>query len=210
MVLSSTVLGPPDPLKGVRNWESSGVSALLPPGHRLILSKIGPIYNLLGFSGKSVIKNPLANATKMSQLSVIATTASSELASLEETQEGKIPTIEQSYDCRGPGRYPGEGNCNPLQYSCLENPWTEEPGRLQSIGSQKSQTWLRDQTTTWSLMVKVIFSYANRIIHVLMKIQNQLILAKKIFFFWPCNYHAGSQSLNQGLDRDPGTENTQS
>ena len=26
----------------------------------------------------------------------------------------------------GPGRYPGEGNGNPLQYSCLEIPWTEE------------------------------------------------------------------------------------
>ena len=23
-----------------------------------------------------------------------------------------------------------------------ETPWTEEPGRLQSMGSQKSQTWL--------------------------------------------------------------------
>ena len=27
-----------------------------------------------------------------------------------------------------------EGNGTPLQYSCLENPWTEEPGRLQSMG----------------------------------------------------------------------------
>ena len=30
---------------------------------------------------------------------------------------------------------PGEGNGTPLQYSCLENPWMEEPGRLQSMGS---------------------------------------------------------------------------
>ena len=28
----------------------------------------------------------------------------------------------------------GEGNGTPLQYFCLENPWTEEPGRLQSMG----------------------------------------------------------------------------
>ena len=28
-----------------------------------------------------------------------------------------------------------QGNGTPLQYSCLENPWTEEPGRLQSMGS---------------------------------------------------------------------------
>ena len=38
------------------------------------------------------------------------------------------------------GRYPGEGNGNLLQYSCLGNPRTEEPGRLQSMGSQKSRT----------------------------------------------------------------------
>ena len=29
------------------------------------------------------------------------------------------------------GRAPGDGNGNPLQYSCLENP-VEEPGNLQS------------------------------------------------------------------------------
>ena len=31
----------------------------------------------------------------------------------------------------------GEGNGAPLQYSCLENPMTEEPGRLQSMRSLK-------------------------------------------------------------------------
>ena len=37
-----------------------------------------------------------------------------------------------------PRRSPGEGNGNPLQYSCLGNPMdSEEPGRLQSIGSQR-------------------------------------------------------------------------
>ena len=37
----------------------------------------------------------------------------------------------------GSGRSPGEGNGNPLQYSCWEIPWTEEPGGLQSMGSQR-------------------------------------------------------------------------
>ena len=37
----------------------------------------------------------------------------------------------------GWGRYPRGGNGNPLQYSCLGNPWTEETGRLQSMGSQR-------------------------------------------------------------------------
>ena len=69
----------------------------------------------------------------------------------------------------GLGRFPGEGNGNPLQYSCLENPmdggawcrllsmgsqemathssvlaWripgTEEPGGLQSMGCTESDT----------------------------------------------------------------------
>ena len=37
----------------------------------------------------------------------------------------------------GSGRSPGEGNGNPLQYYCLKIPWTEEPGRLQSVGPQR-------------------------------------------------------------------------
>ena len=37
----------------------------------------------------------------------------------------------------GLGRSPGEGNGNPLQYSCLENPMVEASGRLQSMGSQR-------------------------------------------------------------------------
>ena len=35
------------------------------------------------------------------------------------------------------GRSPGEGNGNPLQNTCLETPWTEEPGGLWSTGSQR-------------------------------------------------------------------------
>ena len=41
---------------------------------------------------------------------------------------GSIPGLE---------RAPGGGHCNPLQCSCLEIPWTEEPGGLQSMGLQR-------------------------------------------------------------------------
>ena len=37
----------------------------------------------------------------------------------------------------GLGISPGGGNGNPLQYSCLENPMEEEPGGLQTMGSQR-------------------------------------------------------------------------
>ena len=34
-----------------------------------------------------------------------------------------------------PNTFTGEGNGTPLQYSCLEIPWTDEPRGLQSMGS---------------------------------------------------------------------------
>ena len=37
----------------------------------------------------------------------------------------------------GSGRTLGGTNSNPLQYSCLKIPWTEEPGGLQSMGSHR-------------------------------------------------------------------------
>ena len=37
----------------------------------------------------------------------------------------------------GSGRFPGEGNGNPLQYSCWEIPWSEESGRLQAMRLQR-------------------------------------------------------------------------
>ena len=37
----------------------------------------------------------------------------------------------------GSGGSPGREHGNPLQYSCLENSWTQEPGRRQSTGLQR-------------------------------------------------------------------------
>ena len=34
-------------------------------------------------------------------------------------------------------RSPGEGDGNPVQYSCLGKPWTEEPGGQQYIELQR-------------------------------------------------------------------------
>ena len=53
----------------------------------------------------------------------------------------------------GWGRSPGEGNGNPLQYSCLEIPWTEELGRLQSMGSQRVRHDWATETHTWERQV---------------------------------------------------------
>ena len=42
----------------------------------------------------------------------------------------------------------GEGNGNPLQCSCLENPGTAEPGGLPSIGVTQSRTWLKQLSSS--------------------------------------------------------------
>ena len=47
----------------------------------------------------------------------------------------------------GSGRYSGEGNGDPLQYLCLENSKTEEPGSY-SLGSQRvGHDWTSNTTT---------------------------------------------------------------
>ena len=44
----------------------------------------------------------------------------------------------------GLGRSPGEGNGNPVQYSCLENPMDRGAWRATVHGITKSQTQLSD------------------------------------------------------------------
>ena len=54
--------------------------------------------------------------------------------------DGKVSAcnVEDPGLIPGSGRSPGEGNGNTLQYTLTwKIPWTEEPGRLQSMGSQR-------------------------------------------------------------------------
>ena len=61
---------------------------------------------MYGLPGGTVVKNPPASAGAA----------------------GDVGLIPES------GKSPGEGNGHLLQYSCLEIPWTEEPGGLQPMG----------------------------------------------------------------------------
>ena len=58
----------------------------------------------------------------------------------------------------GSGRSSGEGNGNPLQYSCLENPMDEETGRLQSMGWQRVGQDQATNTVTIRMYI-VTFKY---------------------------------------------------
>ena len=72
------------------------------------------------FSGGSVVKNLRANASNTGEL-------------------GLIPRS---------GRSPGGGSGNSLQYSCWKLPRTEEPGGLQSLGSQSNVQHALKQNST--------------------------------------------------------------
>ena len=52
----------------------------------------------------------------------------------------------------GLGRSPGEGNGNPLQYSCPENPMGRGAWQATVHGVAKSQTWLSNFTHTHTLL----------------------------------------------------------
>ena len=72
----------------------------------------------MGFPGGAVVKNPPANAEDVRDM-------------------GSIP---------GLGRSPREGNDNPLQYSCLENPMDRRAWWATVHGVTQSWTWLSDLT----------------------------------------------------------------
>ena len=67
------------------------------------------LHKILGFPGGAVVKNLPASAG-------------------DAGGTGSVP---------GSGRSPGEGNSNPPQYLAWRIPWTEEPGGLQSMRSQR-------------------------------------------------------------------------
>ena len=60
----------------------------------------------------------------------------SQMALLVKNRPANAGDIRNTGLIPGSGRSPGGGHGNPFQYSCLENPMEEEPGGLQSIGSQ--------------------------------------------------------------------------
>ena len=63
------------------------------------------------------------------------------MALVVENPSANAADVRDSCSILGLGRYSGGGHGNPLQYSCLENPWIEEPGGLYSPwGVKESDT----------------------------------------------------------------------
>ena len=60
-----------------------------------------------------------------------------------------VYNVEDLGSITGLGRSPGEGNGTHSSTLAWKIPWTEEPGRLQTMGSPNSRTWLSDFTFTF-------------------------------------------------------------
>ena len=75
---------------------------------------------LVEFPGGAVVKNPPANAGGAGH-------------------PGLIP---------GSGRFPGGGNGNPLQYSCLENP--VDGGAWRATVHRVAESWAQLSAHTWA------------------------------------------------------------
>ena len=74
------------------------------------------------------------------------------------TNGGDMGSIPRS------GSSPGEGNDDPLHYSCLRNPMNfEEHGELQSMGWQKSWIWLSEKKNNKNIYIFQIFVLGNMI-----------------------------------------------
>ena len=71
----------------------------------------------------------------------------------------------------GSGRSPGEGNGNPLQYPCLENPMDRGAWQATVHGVPKSRTRLSDFTFTFLLPVRIVLGVL-KYTHALLPLQS--------------------------------------
>ena len=70
-------------------------------------------------------------------------------ASLVAQMVKRLPAMQETWvRFPGSGRPPGEGNGNPLQYPCLENPMVRGAWQSTVHGVAKSWTWLSNFTIT--------------------------------------------------------------
>ena len=107
---------------------------------------------IVGFLGGSVLKNLPANTGDMGSIPGLGRSPGEENGHPSQCSCLENPMDRGTWQARiygvtkdvgsipGSGRSPGEGHGNLTCILAWRIPWTEEPGRLQSIGSQRVDT----------------------------------------------------------------------
>ena len=75
-------------------------------------------------------------------------------------------------------------NGNPLQYSCLENPGTEKPGRLYSMGPRVGHDWVTERMHTHSSQYLNLFSWGMKHNFEKLQIGVYILLRKDTEIIW--------------------------
>ena len=114
----------------------------------------------------------------------------------------------------GWGRCPGGGHGNPDQYSCLENLRTEEPGGLQSLGSQRIR---HDRATAATaadqrrhIKCKKTKAFSKILLHYNFRKSQQFIGQRnnrKVFSYWISNMASVKKKLAMRNGTDVGIYN---
>ena len=85
----------------------------------------------------------------------------------------------------GLGRSPGEGNGNPLQYSCLENS-VDNPGRLQFMGLCRVEYDCTTNTFTFHIESRLLYVILDILAILIIPVYEQFPFICAIFNF--CNH----------------------
>ena len=107
--------------------------------------------------------------TRASQVAVVVKNLSANAGDIRDI--GLIP---------GLGRSPGGGHGNPLQYSCLENPWDRGAWQLESIGSHRVKHNSSNLARTQSVAVKLTIKYSIKILSPWILTNNMPIIVLKV------------------------------
>ena len=96
------------------------------------------------------------------------------------TPSANVRDVRDAEMIPGLGRSPGGGHGSPLQCSCLENPWSEHPGRLESMGVTSSRIWLKQFSThAWVLWYGYILSFLLFLLVLYKRMSTQTSLSTK-------------------------------
>ena len=99
------------------------------------LCMLGPLH----FGSDPVLSSTLVEGTFMHSYATLNPLVFSTDIHLPRGSDGKASVYNAGDldSIPGSGRSPGEGNGNPLQYYCLENPMDRGAWKVQSMGSQR-------------------------------------------------------------------------